>query len=347
MCMKRISTLLLFLLTLLTGYAQNPFATYGYKPQMATLSNGRFDEFHDKDQIIEIGSVKFDTKTNKIVGPAESDTLDTVMDIQTVSRFISIDPHAERYYSISPYAYCANNPVKFIDPDGKVIRLANNYAGGMENIAKIAATSLGSQVMSHLISRKETYTLNSTFWSSSSSYDPTNRDINYVGNPWYSEIPYDGGALNSMVAMGHESFHAFDHSYNLFNSANAGYSRDLVEPRAVSFGNYLRSTYSLSPLREQYGYIKGNFHQFGGNEKISDFATLGNNSDKTSYGFSYTKTTTIVESYKKNFLGLRVPDKTRKETTTHYMTVSRDKNNNVSFQTYNSEEEYRNATSNW
>ena len=119
MCMKRISTLLLFLLTLLTGYAQNPFATYGYKPQMATLSNGRFDEFHDKDHIIEIGSVKFDTKTNKIVGPAESDTLDTVMDIQTVSRFISIDPHAERYYSISPYAYCNNNPVNCIDPDGR------------------------------------------------------------------------------------------------------------------------------------------------------------------------------------------------------------------------------------
>ena len=117
--MKRISTLLLFLLTLLTGYAQNPFATYGYKPKMATLSNGRFDEFHDKDRIIEIGSVKFDTKTNKIVGPAESDTLDTVMDIQTVSRFISIDPHAERYYSISPYAYCNNNPIRFIDPNGQ------------------------------------------------------------------------------------------------------------------------------------------------------------------------------------------------------------------------------------
>lgn len=119
MCMKRISTLLLFLLTLLTGYAQNPFATYGYKPKMATLSNGRFDEFHDKDRIIEIGSVKFDTKTNKIIGLAESDTLDTIMDIQTVSRFISIDPNAERYYSISPYAYCNNNPVNCIDPDGR------------------------------------------------------------------------------------------------------------------------------------------------------------------------------------------------------------------------------------
>lgn len=149
-----------------------------------------------------------------------------------------------------------------------------------------------------------------------------------------------------MVAMGHETFHAFDHSYYRFNSANAGSRKDILEPRAVSFGNYLRQAYSLSPLREQYGNIKGDFHQFAGNEEISNFTTLGNNSDKTSYGFSYTKTTTIVESYK-TFLGIKMPDKTRTETATYYMTVSRDKNNNVSFQTFSNEEAYKKATSNW
>jgi len=30
----------------------------------------------------------------------------------------TIDPMAEKYYSISPYAYCANNPLKYIDPTG-------------------------------------------------------------------------------------------------------------------------------------------------------------------------------------------------------------------------------------
>jgi RHS repeat-associated protein len=35
------------------------------------------------------------------------------------------DALAEEYYSISPYAYCANNPVKFIDPDGKEVRIGS------------------------------------------------------------------------------------------------------------------------------------------------------------------------------------------------------------------------------
>jgi RHS repeat-associated protein len=29
-----------------------------------------------------------------------------------------VDPHAENYYSISPYVYCNNNPLRYIDPTG-------------------------------------------------------------------------------------------------------------------------------------------------------------------------------------------------------------------------------------
>jgi RHS repeat-associated protein len=36
----------------------------------------------------------------------------------TLMRFTTIDPLAEKYYSISPYAYCGNNPVNRIDPTG-------------------------------------------------------------------------------------------------------------------------------------------------------------------------------------------------------------------------------------
>lgn len=36
-------------------------------------------------------------------------------------KFSTMDPMAEKYYSISPYAYCANNPLKFIDLTGEEI----------------------------------------------------------------------------------------------------------------------------------------------------------------------------------------------------------------------------------
>ena len=36
----------------------------------------------------------------------------------SLSRFTTMDPLLEKYYSISPYAYCANNPVNFVDPEG-------------------------------------------------------------------------------------------------------------------------------------------------------------------------------------------------------------------------------------
>ena len=38
-----------------------------------------------------------------------------------LGRFNSIDPMAEKYYSISPYAYCAGDPINCIDPTGCVV----------------------------------------------------------------------------------------------------------------------------------------------------------------------------------------------------------------------------------
>lgn len=35
--------------------------------------------------------------------------------------FSTLDPLCEKYYSISPYVYCMNNPMRFIDPDGKQV----------------------------------------------------------------------------------------------------------------------------------------------------------------------------------------------------------------------------------
>ena len=55
--------------------------------------------------------------------------------------FTSIDPLAEKYYHISPYAYCARNPVNVVDPDGEAAHVfVGALVGAMIEGGVIAAT---------------------------------------------------------------------------------------------------------------------------------------------------------------------------------------------------------------
>ncbi len=45
--------------------------------------------------------------------------LSFVLPVTTSARWISVDPLAAKYPSVSPYVYALNNPLKYIDPDGR------------------------------------------------------------------------------------------------------------------------------------------------------------------------------------------------------------------------------------
>ncbi len=45
-----------------------------------------------------------------------------------MTMWLSVDPMADKYPSISPYAYCAWNPVKLIDPEGKEVYITGDAA---------------------------------------------------------------------------------------------------------------------------------------------------------------------------------------------------------------------------
>jgi len=46
-----------------------------------------------------------------------------------IGKFTTVDPLAEKYYSISPYVYCANNPMLNIDPGGDSTRVYTETQG--------------------------------------------------------------------------------------------------------------------------------------------------------------------------------------------------------------------------
>lgn len=50
-----------------------------------------------------------------------------------IGRFTTIYPLAEKYYSLSPYVYCLNNPINAIDKDGRYV----------ESIWDVASFALG------------------------------------------------------------------------------------------------------------------------------------------------------------------------------------------------------------
>ena len=63
------------------------------------------------------------------------------MDHELMTMWLSVDPLADKYPSISPYAYCAWNPVKLVDPYGKMWKDSTD--------AKVA-TEIRSSVMQRI-----------------------------------------------------------------------------------------------------------------------------------------------------------------------------------------------------
>jgi len=101
--------------------AQQPFARFGVKVEVLSLSNGRYPEFFPNDSLRRVGSVVYNRRLHRIAYLLPPDSLLGRAKSEVTSRWWVVDPHAENYVNITPYAYVANNPVNHTDPDGRDI----------------------------------------------------------------------------------------------------------------------------------------------------------------------------------------------------------------------------------
>jgi hypothetical protein len=152
--MKKTLLLLFAFFVSITLYSQteNPFAKFGYDVLTASSSKGEFEEFHDQADIVEIGSVLYNTKTNEIVKVLDKN--ETTIDLSSAVAAMSIDPQCEKYYWISPYAYCANNPIKYVDPTGEFIESAwdvfSLVTGAKSFVDNVKAGNVGAAIVDGL-----------------------------------------------------------------------------------------------------------------------------------------------------------------------------------------------------
>ena len=104
-----------------------------------------------------------------------------------LGRWFVADPLSNNHYGISPYSYCLNNPMKYIDPDGKDVRIAIN---GNTITIKANVILTGNNATAQLAKMYQDDIMNN--WGSMTSYE-------YKGNTY--ELNWD---VNVRVAEKNE-----------------------------------------------------------------------------------------------------------------------------------------------
>jgi RHS repeat-associated protein len=81
----------------------HPFGTTSYQKDNTTISQKRY-KYNGKERDNETGMYYYGARYYAA----------------WICRFVSVDPLADEYLEWSPYVYCADNPIKYIDPDGRL-----------------------------------------------------------------------------------------------------------------------------------------------------------------------------------------------------------------------------------
>lgn len=126
------------------------------KSRHASLSWGIFDEEFAYKPIERYGNALFDTKTNHIKQFSKEKPLHNNYDFDPVVFAWNIDPLASKYPSISPYVFVANNPILYVDKDGRKIYFYGDKINELSSMIKkgtglsIEYNSLNNQISASL-----------------------------------------------------------------------------------------------------------------------------------------------------------------------------------------------------
>ena len=144
--------------------------------------------------------------------------------------FISVDPMSDKYPSISPYAYCAWNPVKLVDPDGRKIWIVGDDGNEYQYVEGKLYTQEGdlyegvdefarriASCLDDISSSAEGFMVIAKLEGSQTKYTYKNESpSNPNANGGFSDISQDLKVKGlDFGSISHESFHAYQYDYGM------------------------------------------------------------------------------------------------------------------------------------
>lgn len=126
-----------------------------------------------------------------------------------LARWDRIDPLAEKYYNVSPYAYCGNNPINAIDSDGRIIVFAKNVSERFKEKFAQAVRYLNQhssgEMLKALNEKKEIYYISEST-DGHNSFDYKTRTIQW--DPRMGLKTNEDQYLSPATLLNHEVDHA-------------------------------------------------------------------------------------------------------------------------------------------
>ncbi|MBP3533958.1 MAG: RHS repeat-associated core domain-containing protein [Alistipes sp.] len=180
----------------------------------------------------------------------------------------SVDPLSETYYPITPYAYCANNPIKYIDPDGRKLLFASGvseqFKSKFEKTIKFMNEHKTSGDIAKLHASETVYYIK----EGDGGFDPNNNTI--LWNP-QQIVKTDNCILFPATILAHESKHALQKEENSPNDFFAKAQHDVNN----EYGNKLEEeviTTTEQDAAKKHGDIKdGEVTRINHNGQIIEF----------------------------------------------------------------------------
>ena len=141
-------------------------------------------------------------------------------DSDFLTGWLSVDPMADKYPSLSPYNYCAWNPVKLVDPDGRTIWIEDGSGTKIEykaNMKPVGDKAVSEQIQSlnKMYGSDLGMELLDVLIQSNNDYHITNESSSVAGT--CNTTKYGNGAKlkmggnNDVLSMSHELFHAYQY----------------------------------------------------------------------------------------------------------------------------------------